>query len=556
MRATAATALGRAVILVLVLLAAGGASAATDADRLVAEARQAFDSGRFKEAAAKYLEAADAPGLPPDRVGDLCLQSAWASYIDGDAGAARVSLRKAFLARPELDVLPEFYSEDFARLAAAVKSQLGPAPKIDTQALKLSARERLAAGMAQDVLYDLRSVSDSTDPDIHRLTAQALDKLGKPEEAEAERKRAADLESGAITQTPIGALPPPPPSPPPPPAIGPLVQVQPLVDAAEAALAKSDFRGAADLARRAVEGNPRSSAAHRILGDAALAQGDPSTAEREFIAATAIDPADAKAEIGLGRTADRAHQPNTAAAHYRRALEIDSKSLVAALGLGEALEQAGDRPSARQAFGRATEVEPGNAAARDRYSVFLLGNGEVGAAIDQGIEAVRLDVNVAAYHVHLGLAYLTARMLKEADRELSEAVRLDPRDAASWDALGTAKMRAGNATEAAGAFNRALALAPHDEAATTGLAAALAETGQLAEAEASLKKAQADLTQSAAVAEDLGVIEIRLKRFDEAVAAFQRAVQLAPDSAQYAAALKRARQIHDFEAAAVAPTPQ
>lgn len=528
--------------------------AAADPEGLVAEARRAFDSGRFKEAAAKYLQAADSPGLAPERSADLALQSAWASYIDGDAASARSSLRKALLARPQLEVLPEFYSEEFARLAASVKSQMEPAPKLDIAELKRSARERLAAGLAQDVLYDLRRVSDSTDPEIHRLTAQALEKLGQTQEAAVEQRRALDLESGAITQTPIGALPPPPP--PPPPVIGPTLDVQPLLEAADAALSRKDLPGAADLARRAVEANPRSAAAHRILGDAALAGGDTATAEREYIAATAINSEDPKPEMGLAKLAERAHQPNTAAAHYRRVLQIDPKSLAAALGLGEALDQAGDKPSARLAFGRATEIEPGNAAAHDRYGAFLLASGETGPAIDQGIEAVKLEMAVAVYRAHLGLAYLSARMWKEAERELSEAVRLDSGQPAFWDALGTVRMSSNEAGEAVEPFRRALSLAPGDEVAAAGLGAALAGAGRISEAQEALRKAKDNLPASAAIANNLGVVEMRLKHFDAAVAAFEQAARLAPDSAEFAASLTRARAVQRFEAAAVAPAVQ
>jgi tetratricopeptide (TPR) repeat protein len=542
-----------AAAILLVLLAASPAAAA-DPDQIVAEARRAFDSGRFKEAAAKYLEAAGAPGLAADRVADLSVQAAWASYIDGDAPAARSSLRKAYLARPELEVLPEFYSEDFARLAAAVKSQTAPPAKIDVGELKRSARERLAAGMAQDVLYDLRRIPESGDTEIHRLTAQALEKLGKADEADAERRRAAELEAGVVTQAPIGALPSPPPPQPAP--IGPVVEVGPMLEAAEAALAKNDTRGAAELARRAADSNPRSSSAHRLLGDVALADGDAATAEREYIAATAIDPNDSKAEVGLGKLADRARQPNTAAAHYRRALELDSHSLAAALGLGEALDQAGDKPSARLAFGRATEIDPKSAAARDRYGVFLQASGDVGAAIDQGVEAVRLEIGTASYRAHLGLSYLGARMHKEADRELSEAVRLDPKNPVFENALGTSKLRQGDFTAASEAFTRARALAPGDETASTGLAAALTAAGKPAEAEAVLKQAGADLPRSFAIANDLGVVEVRLGNYDAAVAAFTRALEISPESADAAAALARAASLRGFQAAAVAPPAQ
>src|SRR5258706_6883930 len=144
----------------LFLLLSPGLLFAADTEKLVADARRAFESGRFKEAATKYLQAANAPDLSQERIADLSVQSAWASYIGGDSAAAKSSLKKALLARPQMTVLPEFYSEDFAHLAATIKSQLPPPPKVDLEALKASARQQLARRHGQDTPYDLRNVSE------------------------------------------------------------------------------------------------------------------------------------------------------------------------------------------------------------------------------------------------------------------------------------------------------------------------------------------------------------------------------------------------------------
>jgi len=535
----------RSIALLLLAVGIAAAAAGADTDKTVEDARRAFEAGRFKEAAAKYLQAAATPELPPDRVADLSLQAAWAAYIGGDVNGSKDALKKAFTARPEMEVLPEFYSEDFARLAGTVKSQTVAAPKADLGELKRSARERLAGGLAADVLYDLKRVGDSRDPEIHRLLAEAYEKLGKTAEADAERKRADAISSG-ITESSIGALPPAATAAP---AVAGPSDVAPIMASAEEALGKQDWAGAAALARSAQDRDPRSGAPHRIAGDAALGAGDAATAEREYIAASTLDPSDAKAQLGLGRVADLAHQPNTAAAHYRKALELNPKALAAALALGEALSQAGDKSAARQAFGRATEIAPADGAVRDRFGVFLAQNGEVPAAIEQEMEAVKADPSVPAYHAHLGQDYAAANMPKEAERELREAVRLDEKDEPSWSALGNVLFAAKN-PEAADAFARAIALAPHDEPALSGRAGALAESGKWADAESFLKQATTDNPSVAALFHDLGVVEYRLGHYDAAAAAFQRASELAPAAPESKAGLARATAVRDFFAAA------
>ena len=539
-------------IAALLLLACGLAAfaAGADTDKLVDDARRAFEAGKFKEAASKYLQAAATPELPPDRVADLSLQAAWASYIGGDVNASKDALKKAFTARPEMEVLPEFYSEDFARLAGTVKSQTVAAPPADLTELKRGARERLAGGLAQDVLYDLKPVENSRDPEIHRLLAEAYEKLGKSAEADVERKRADALASG-ITESSIGALPAAATASP---AVAGPSDVAPILASAEDALATGDWAGAAALARAAQDRDPRSGTPHRIAGDAALGAGDAATAEREYIAAFTLDPSDSRAQFGLGRVADLAHQPNTAAEHYRKALELSPKSMAAAMALGEALALAGDKSAARQAFGRASEIAPGDGAVRDRFGVFLSQNGETQAAIEQGMEAVKADPTVAAYHAHLGQDYVAANMPKEAERELREAVRLDEKDEASWLALGKLLFAAKN-PESVDAFGRAIALSPHDEAALTGKAAALADAGKWAEAETHLQQATADNASMASLFHDLGVVEFRLGKYDAAVAAFQRAAAIAPASAESKAGLARATSVRDFLAAARPITP-
>ncbi len=126
---------------------AAGAALAQDA-KLEAEAKRAFDSGRFKEAGDKYAKAAETAGLSADRKAELHLQSAWSFYIAGNSKSAREELKSALSFRPDLQVIADFYSPDFANLAAAARAEVAGAnaPPIDVEELKRSARSKLADG--------------------------------------------------------------------------------------------------------------------------------------------------------------------------------------------------------------------------------------------------------------------------------------------------------------------------------------------------------------------------------------------------------------------------
>lgn len=523
-----------------------------DAARFEVDAKKAFDSGRFQEAGEKYAKAAEGAGTP-ERRSELAFQSGWAYFIAGNSKAARESLKIAFLARPNLEVVADFYSPDFVRLAQSVRNEaVGPAtvPAFDAAELKRTAREKIADGKAEEALYDLKKAEGSSDPQIHRLLADALDKLGRAPEAEGERRRAADLEKGLVTTAPIATPPPGSMAPAPAPGGPPTTNAQPLIDAAEAALKNADFRNAQAMAMRALDADPKSPDAHRVLGDAALALGQEGDAEREFTAALVLDSGNSRAEFGLGRLAERQKKWNTAASHYRRALELSGKNVPAALGLGRTMDELKDKTAARIAYGRAIEIDPTSSDAHNDFGVFLFRSDQPDRAVEELIEAVRLAPARAAFHQNLGLAFRKKLMWKEADRELSEAARLAPNDTAVWATLGHVRAELKKPDESANAFRSALDLEPTSEEAASGLAGSLADAGKLADAESALVKSLDANPRSALLWNNLGVVRTRRGAYAGAVEAFQKS--LAQDAAfePAKANLARAEQLEALDRAA------
>jgi tetratricopeptide (TPR) repeat protein len=518
--------LRRALVCALGLLLAA-AALAQDAARLESEAKRAFDSGRFKEAGEKYARAAQTPAVAGDRKAELYLQSAWSYYIAGSSRSAREELKSALSARPDLQVIPDFYSPDFANLAAAVRSEVAGSnvPAIDVDELKRSARAKLADGKAEDALFDLKRAGNSTDPEIYRLIAEADDRLGRAGDADAARRRAGEAQKALVSSVPIGpsadggtatgAYPP----------AGPAPTVGPLLESAERSIASGDFRSAASYARQASEADPKNADAHRILGDAALAAGEEADAEREFTAAIVLESASAKSELGLGVVAERQKKWNTAASHYRRALELNPQSVSAARGLGRAMSDLGDKSAARIAFGRAIEIDPASADARNDFGVFLFRSEDLDRSVEELMEAVRLN-GTAIFHENLGRAFRKKKMWKEAERELAEATHLSPNDTAAWTALGATRAEEKKQDDAATAFVSALSLDPLNEEAAAGLALVLADAGKLAEAEAALVKAIESNAKSPVLWNNLGVVRVQRGSYAPGVEAFEKALAL------------------------------
>ena len=525
------------------------AQSASDVSKVEAEAKKAFDAGKFKEAGDKYAKAAESGDVPTERKADVHLQSAWSYYIAGSSKSAREQLKAAITARPDLQVIPDFYSPDFANLAATVRAEVGGAnvPPVDVEEVKRGARAKLEDGKAEEALYDLKRAESSNDAEVYRIEADAAERLGRTADAEAARRKAADLDRRAVSSTPIGATTAPgstpvvPEGPPP---------VTPLLESAQKALAAGDFRAAGSFARQASEADPKNAEAHRLLGDAALAAGQDADAEREYTAAIVLDNSSPRAQFGLAALAERQKKWNTAASLYRRALDLDPKDIAAARGLGRAMSEIGDSSAARIAFGRAIEIDSGSAAAHNDFGVFLFRAGDDAKAVDELVEAVRLEPGRATYRENLGRAYRKKGMLKEAERELEEASRLNPDDAAVWMALGRVRLELKNVDGAAAAYQTALKLDPLREDAAADLGALLAQAGRLPDAETALTGAIENNAKSPVLWNNLGVVRVRAGRYEQAIEAFRKAIALDAGFEPAKANLARATELATLERAA------
>ena len=540
----------RFVFLAVALFAAALAAQGQEASRLEAEAKKLFDSGRFKDAGERYTKAAEAADVAPDRKGDLYLQSAWAYFISGNSKVARDGLKAAYASRPSLEVPAEFYSPDFAKLAQSVKAEAGggslPAP--DIAELKRTAREKLNDGKVEDALYDLKRAESVNDPQIQRMLAEAYDRLGRSAEADAARRRASELEKGLVVTAPIGSSQPPS-SPSAAPVGSASANIAPLLDAAERAARDGDLRTAATMAAKAIELDPKSSEAHRVAGDAALALGQDADGEREYTAAVVLDSGNGRAEFGLARLSEKQKKWNTAASHYRRSLELNPKSVPAALGLGRSMEELKDQTAARLAYGRAIEIDPTSAEARNDFGVFLYRSDETERSIEELIEAVRLAGNRAAFHENLGRAYRKKGMKKEAERELGDAARLAPNDLSVWTTLGLLRMEQKRPEDAATAYASAFNLDPKSEEAAAGLSVALLEAGKLEEAESALSRGLGSRPDSALLWNNLGVVRTRRGAYGAAVEAFQKAIGIDGSLDAAKSNLQRASELYSIDRA-------
>jgi arylsulfatase A-like enzyme/Flp pilus assembly protein TadD len=115
---------------------------------------------------------------------------------------------------------------------------------------------------------------------------------------------------------------------------------------------------AVSTAREALARGIESSALHGDLGVAALRQGKPIDAEREFRIALALDEANVVARHQLGDALRAQRRDEEAARAYREALALSPRYVFAWNGLGMSLARGGKDDEAVSAFRKVVELDP------------------------------------------------------------------------------------------------------------------------------------------------------------------------------------------------------
>jgi len=230
----------------------------------------------------------------------------------------------------------------------------------------------------------------------------------------------------------------------------------------QAALARRDFKAAAEHLEAALAAVPEANRLHYPLAMAYRGLGDRAKTEEHLAHAGQVglrppDPLlDAVANLRVGerialmrgRVAAQAGRYTDAATEFRRALAAQPKSIEARVNLGSVLALAGDRPGAIEVFRQALLQDPANATVHFNLASLLAD----GPSRDEAL--AHADAAVAARPQDAEARGLRARLLRDAGR-LAEALP---------------------------EYARAVELAPADEAARLGEAETLVRLGRFAAA--------------------------------------------------------------------------
>ena len=274
----------------------------------------------------------------------------------------------------------------------------------------------------------------------------------------------------------------------------------------------------------------------------AFAGGQPAVAKALLGRAAQIAPARAdllreraRVEWTLGEA--------TAEASCRSALARDPADVVAWNLLGEILN-ASDVAGAAQAWQEALRLDPENAEALFHLGNRLREQNEPELAADYYERALRRAPGHVAVLNNLGLALQAQGKLERAEASYREVLASQPQHVDALANLACLLQSDKRYREAVLSFEKALTVRREFPATFwRSRATALVEMSALADAEASLREAARLEPEHMRTHMDMGSLCIALERFEEAEAAFERALALQPDN-PYALAMLAYSRMH------------
>lgn len=219
---------------------------------------------------------------------------------------------------------------------------------------------------------------------------------------------------------------------------------------------------------------------------------------------------------------------------YQKVLERDPSHADALHMLGLLAYQVGQVDAAAALIQQAVTVRQPFADAEANLGTVLMALGRLDEALETLKKAVAHAPENAAMHFNLGNVFSERKDWAEAKTAYKTAVSLTPDQAQAWCQLGLACAQMDDIHGAQNAYEKTLSLEPQHAQALYNLANIHRDSGHLGEAEALLRHALNARKDYAKAWNSLGTLLGDMARSDEAMEAFDLAVDYAPESAAYA----------------------
>jgi rhomboid protease GluP len=167
--------------------------------------------------------------------------------------------------------------------------------------------------------------------------------------------------------------------------------------------------------------------------------------------------------------------------------------------------------------------------AHGQNGVSLLDEGKPDQAIVELNKSVQERPNFAAAHSALARAYVAKRDFANAATELEKVVALNPQDEGAHYRLGLVYLELKNPAKSQETFTQLLRINPSSAEGHAGMGAALSDQLRTAEALEEYKRAAAIDPDYQGVSYNIGVMQARLDRYDDAIASLLKQRQNGDD---------------------------
>ena len=299
-----------------------------------------------------------------------------------------------------------------------------------------------------------------------------------------------------------------------------------------------DYRSELTIWQDTVVKRPDNPRAHKNLAAALERANRLPEAIAQYEEALRIAPNDAELHNVLGLVLVKTGKASEGIGHYEEALRLKPDFAEAHNSLAIALFGLGKRQEAVHEFEQALQIRPDFDQGHYNLGNALALSGKLEEAILQYQEALRITPEYPEPHYSMAGVLVALHKTKEAIGQYEEALRLKPDYVEAHFSLGNVLLGTGQVREAIGQYEQALRIRADSIDLQNNLAWVLAtfpssEGGDPAQA-VSLAERVCEITsnRAAGYVDTLGAAYASAGRFSEAVAATQRAIELANSAGQ------------------------
>ena len=266
-----------------------------------------------------------------------------------------------------------------------------------------------------------------------------------------------------------------------------------------------NYPGVEKFCRQLLDRYPESGLVHNMLGVVLNCQSRESEAINAYKQAIRVEPGYADSYNNLGLIIKKRGNQEEALQRFKQAVKADPDYVEARNNLGVTLQELDQHEAALEHLEKATNISPNVAFIHFNYAKSLRIEGDLDKALHEYNQAINLKVGYFEAYNNRGTLLEDLHRYEDAKKSYTSAVQLNPDNSLAFSNRGLVEKKLGDYTGAFRDFSKALELENH----RPGLS-------------------DKDLRFRLNV--NLGDILLYFKKFNEAIHAYDAALEIKPDS--------------------------